>query len=42
MDQVTRAMGTYKTDANGFIVPQFNGGENLERGLAGRGPAVDR
>jgi hypothetical protein len=29
MDQVTRAMGTYHVDANGFIVPQFNGGENL-------------
>lgn len=24
-----RPMGTYNTDANGFIVPQFNGGENL-------------
>ena len=24
-----RPMGTYQTDANGFIVPQFNGGENL-------------
>jgi hypothetical protein len=30
MDQVTRAMGTYKIDANGNIIPQFNGGENLE------------
>jgi hypothetical protein len=29
MDQVTRAMGTYQIDANGFIIPQFNGGENL-------------
>ena len=29
MDQVTRAMGTYVIDANGFIVPQFNGGEDL-------------
>ena len=29
MDQVTRAMGTYQIDANGFIVPQNNGGENL-------------
>jgi hypothetical protein len=29
MDQVTRNMGTYQIDANGFIVPQFNGGEDL-------------
>lgn len=29
IDQVTRMMGTYQIDANGFIVPQFNGGENL-------------
>jgi len=29
MDQVTRSMGTYQIDANGFIVPQFNGGEDL-------------
>jgi hypothetical protein len=29
MDQVTRAMGIYQIDANGNIVPQFNGGENL-------------
>jgi hypothetical protein len=29
IDQGTRAMGTYQIDANGFIVPQFNGGENL-------------
>lgn len=25
----TRMMGTYQIDANGFIVPQFNGGEDL-------------
>jgi hypothetical protein len=30
MDQGTRAMGTYQIDANGNIIPQFNGGENLE------------
>lgn len=29
MDQVTRSMGTYQIDANGFIIPQNNGGENL-------------
>jgi hypothetical protein len=29
MDQVTRPMGTYQIDANGFIVPQNNGGEDL-------------
>lgn len=29
MDQGTRSMGTYDIDANGFIVPQNNGGENL-------------
>jgi hypothetical protein len=29
IDQVTRMMGTYQIDANGFIVPQNNGGENL-------------
>jgi hypothetical protein len=29
MDQVTRMMGTYFVDANGNIVPQNNGGENL-------------
>lgn len=29
MDQATRMMGTYQIDANGFIVPQNNGGENL-------------
>jgi len=31
MDQATRNMGTYQVDANGFIVPQFNGGEDLTR-----------
>jgi hypothetical protein len=30
MDQGTRAMGTYQIDAKGNIIPQFNGGENLE------------
>lgn len=29
IDQVTRVMGTYQVDADGFIVPQFNGGEDL-------------
>ena len=29
MDQGTRMMGTYQIDANGFIIPQFNAGENL-------------
>jgi hypothetical protein len=29
MDQATRMMGTYLIDANGNIIPQFNGGENL-------------
>jgi hypothetical protein len=29
MDQGQRSMGIYQIDANGFIVPQFNGGENL-------------
>lgn len=29
MDQVTRPMGVYQIDANGFIVPQGMGGENL-------------
>jgi hypothetical protein len=29
MYQVTRNMGTYFVDANGFIIPQFNGGEDL-------------
>ena len=29
MDQSTRSMGTYQIDANGFIVPQNNGGEDL-------------
>jgi hypothetical protein len=29
IDQGTRFMGTYAVDANGFIVPQFSGGENL-------------
>ena len=29
MDQGTRMMGTYKIDANGFIIPQGQGGENL-------------
>lgn len=29
MDQVTRSLGTYDIDANGNIVPQFNGGEDL-------------
>lgn len=29
MDQSTRAMGVYQIDANGFIIPQFAGGENL-------------
>jgi len=31
MDQVTRPMGVYQVDANGFIVPQNNGGEDLTR-----------
>jgi hypothetical protein len=31
IDQGTRSMGTYQIDANGFIVPQNNGGENLTR-----------
>lgn len=31
IDQVTRVLGTYQVDANGFIVPQFNGGEDLTR-----------
>jgi hypothetical protein len=30
IDQVTRVMGTYQIDQNGNIIPQFNGGENLE------------
>jgi hypothetical protein len=29
IDQGTRTMGTYNVDANGFIIPQFIGGENL-------------
>ena len=29
IDQGTRMMGTYQIDANGFIVPQGQGGENL-------------
>jgi hypothetical protein len=29
IDAGTRFMGTYNVDANGFIVPQFIGGENL-------------
>jgi hypothetical protein len=29
IDQVTRVMGTYQIDANGFIIAQFNGGEDL-------------
>ena len=29
MDQVSRPMGIYQVDANGFIIPQNNGGENL-------------
>lgn len=29
MDQSTRVMGTYQIDANGNIIPQNNGGENL-------------
>ncbi|MCK1445427.1 hypothetical protein IVB43_23870 [Bradyrhizobium sp. 48] len=31
MDQGTRSMGTYQVDANGYIVPQFRGGEDLTR-----------
>jgi hypothetical protein len=31
MDQGTRSMGTYQIDANGFIIPQGNGGEDLTR-----------
>jgi hypothetical protein len=29
MDLGTRELGTYQIDANGFLVPQFNGGENF-------------
>jgi hypothetical protein len=29
MDQVTRSMGIYQINANGFIIPQNNGGENM-------------
>lgn len=29
MDNGTRMMGTYQIDANGFIIPQFTGGEDL-------------
>ena len=29
IDLGTRFMGTYQVDANGFLVPQFTGGENL-------------
>jgi hypothetical protein len=29
IDQGTRFMGTYNIDANGFIIPQFIGSENL-------------
>jgi hypothetical protein len=29
IDQGTRFMGTYQIDANGFIIPQGNAGENL-------------
>lgn len=31
IDQVTRSMGVYQVDANGFIIPQFLGGEDLTR-----------
>lgn len=31
IDQTSRVMGTYQIDGNGFIVPQFNGGEDLTR-----------
>ena len=31
MDRSTRSLGAYKTDANGFIIPQFLGGEDLSR-----------
>lgn len=38
LDNGARPMGTYSVDANGFIVPQFVGGENLTDGyvLAGQ------
>jgi hypothetical protein len=29
MDQGTRQLGLYNIDANGFLIPQFTGGENL-------------
>jgi hypothetical protein len=29
IDLGTRFMGTYRVDANGFLIPQFTGGENL-------------
>lgn len=29
MDQSSRPLGLYQIDANGFIIPQFTGGENL-------------
>lgn len=29
IDQVTRFMGVYWIDPNGFLIPQFSGGENL-------------
>jgi hypothetical protein len=29
MDQSTRPLGVYQIDANGFLIPQFHGGENL-------------
>lgn len=39
IDQATRSMGTYQIDANGFIIPQNNGGENLASSslVAGQG-----
>ena len=38
LDNGARPMGQYQVDANGFIVPQFTGGENLTDGfvLAGQ------
>lgn len=38
LDNGARPMGTYSVDANGFIIPQFEGGENLTDGyvLAGQ------
>jgi hypothetical protein len=29
MDQSTRPLGVYQIDANGFLIPQFHGGEDL-------------